>query len=407
MKNLVYDLRHAARAALKRPGYTAIVVSTLALGIGANIAIFTVVNGVLLRPLPFDEPDRLYRVYGRFDPESGFDFPQFELSPPEFIDYREQAETMQSVAAYRGSGVTITADGTEPQRVIAAYVSADFFGLLRTDPSLGRTFTPQEDLPDGEPVVILEHGYWQDRFGGDDSAIGSTLRVNSIERTIIGVMPAGFSHPFPRTRLWLPLGIDPGDVSLSVAEAEMQALMAAWKDKYPDIHTGHYLFLRPMHDDLVGSVRPALLTLLGASGFVLLIVCANVGNILLARSEERSREVAIRSALGAQRGRLVQLVLGESLLLATIGGALGVGLAHFGVGALMRLEAGSVPRAGTVSVDVAVLGFALLTTLATTVLFSLAPALHTAAVDLRHNLVEGRSLAGGSARRLLSNAGRR
>ncbi len=271
LSSLIYDLKHALHGAAKRPGFTAIVVLTLALGIGANTAIFTVVNGVLLKPLPYDESDRLIRVWGRFDPESGFDFPQIVLSRPEYIDYRAQNRTMDDVAAYGFANATLVPDGAPPERVRGTRVTPNLFSVLRVSAQLGRTFTDDEGRPGGEPVVILSHDFWQARFGGDPATIGSSVDINGTSRTIIGIMPEGFGFPRPNVQLYAPFVMDPANPggrsahgtssiarqgdgqTLAAAAAEMDTLMAAWKAAWPDIHTGHYLFLRPLLEDMVGN----------------------------------------------------------------------------------------------------------------------------------------------------------
>ena len=413
---ILNDLRLAIRAFQLQPGFTAVVIVTLALGIGANTAIFSVVNGVLLRPLPYDDPDELVDVWGRFDPVSGFDFPTFPLSAPEWVDYRQQSRVMEDVAIFWASGMTITGGDGDAERVTAGVVSHNAFDLLRVQPTLGRMFSPEEDQTDAA-VAVLEHGFWQSRLGGDSAIVGDTIVVNGVSRTVLGVMPEGFEF-VPGARLWVPTGVDPDSPgnrrshwirsfgrladgrTLEQAEAEMQTLMKAWEAEFPEIHTGHYLYLRSMMEDAVGSVRPALLLLLGASGFVLLIVCANVASVVLARGEDRVKEVAIRTAMGAGRAQIVRLLLTESMVLSLLGGIVGVLIAYFGVGILLDLNAGSIPRADGVEVDSFVLSFAGLMTLVTAMLFGLFPALHAAATDVQVNLKEGTRGASPSRSRL-------
>ncbi len=421
VSNLLQDLRFAIRAFRRQPAFAAVVVLTLALGIGANTAIFSVVNGVLLSPLPFDRSEDLINVWGRFDPVSGFDFPTFPLSPPEFVDYRWQNETMDDVAAFSPGSVTITSGDGDPERVSIGRVSANTFDLLGIEPTLGRTFTAEEDNPDAD-VVVLAYGYWQTRFGGDPGIVGQTILTNGVASTVLGVMPEGFGFP-NAARLWAPIGIDadsPGNrqshyirafgrlnerSTLLQARAEMETLMAGWQAEYPEIHTGHYLYLNPMIEDVVGNVRPALLLLLVASGFVLLIVCANVASVVLARGEDRTKEVAIRSAMGAGRLQIVRLLLSESLVLSITGGVLGIGVAYLGLNTLVDLNAGNIPRADAVAVDGVVLGFAALVTLTTAVLFGLFPALHSAGSDVQSNLKEGASATSPSRARLYFRRG--
>ena len=362
MAGFFQDARYALRLLRRQPAFSVFVILTLAVGIGANSAVFSVVNGVLLKPLPHHQSDRLVSVWGRFDPESGFDFPQFPLSNPEYIEYRDHTRVLSGIAAYRATSATVTNAGAEPERVPVALVTANLFGVLGATPVLGRSFAADEDRPGGPQVVVLSHGYWRSRFAGDPRAVGSTVRVNGEPTTIVGVMSEGFAYPLNTTRLWMPLGIDPANpgnrkghniraigrlapgTDMTSARAELQALMSSWKARLPDVHTGHYLFIRPLLEDVAGSVKPALILLLASTGFVLLIVCANVASVVLARGEARGREMAIRGALGAERGRLVRLSLVESAVLACAGGALGLGLGYASVRALLAVDPSSLPR---------------------------------------------------------------
>jgi len=401
---LLQDVQYALRVLRRQPGFSLFVVLTMAIGIGANVAVFSVVDGVLLKPLPFAESDRLVAIWGRFDPESGFNFPEFPLSSPEFVDYRAEARSLDDVAAWTGLSVTVSGPGAEPERVTGAGVSGNLFSVLRVSPSLGRTFTREEDSPKGPEAAILSTGYWRSRFGGDPSIVGKTVLMNSKPVTIVGIMPESFSFPAPSTRIWVPLGIDPADpgnrkshglraigrlapgASIETARAEMGTLMSAWKARYPDVHTGHYLFMRPMLDEVAGSIRPALLALLGATGFVLLIACANVTNLLLARGEARIREMAIRGALGARRGRLIRLTLLESSVLSLVGGALGLALAALGVRLFLSIDAASVPRSADVGLDGRMLAFALIVTIASALLSGVVPAFRGASPMLQGTL---------------------
>lgn len=421
MSNLIQDLKFSLRTFRRQPVFIGVVVLTLALGIGANTAVFSVVNGVLLQPLEYEESERLLGVWGRFDPESGFDFPRFVLSPPEWVDYRAQNTTLAGVAAFTTSSTTLTGGDADPERVTTVLASHDLFEVLREEPFLGRAFNAEEDRND-ERVVVLEHGFWQTRFGGDPALVGRTIRLDGEPWVVIGVMPDGFE--FVRgAEMWLPLGVNPDQpgnrqshflravgrladgVTLQEVEAELDALMAAWEQEYPEIHKAHYLFVSRLIDDVVGSVRSALWMLLAASGLILLIVCANVASVLLARGEDRTREIAIRGALGAGRGRIVRLLLSESLLLSVLGGAIGVALAVLGVELLMRAAAGAIPRADAVAVDVTVLGFAGVVTVLTAVLFGLAPTLQVASGDPQRHLKEGASHHSASRARLYFRRG--
>jgi predicted permease len=387
------DFRYALRQIRRQPAHAAFVVLTLAVGIGATTAVFSVVRGVLLRPLPYPESDRLVAVWGRFLPESGFDFPQFSLSVPEYLDYKAATRAMQDVALFQTGSATVGADEGAPERVRLAAMTPNTLALLRVPVAHGRDFLASDGIPNAPRVVILGHGYWQRRFGGDPGVVGRTMRVSGTDRTIVGIAPAGFGFPARDIELWQPFVIDPASpggrsshgqravarladgATLGAAEAEMATLMAQWKAQYPTVHTGHFLFLRPMLEDVVGPVSQILVLLLAATGVLLLIVCANVSNILLARGEGRVREMAIRAALGAERRRLVRLAAIESLMLATAGGALALAVAWAGIRALRALEGSGVPRVDAVSIDAGVLVFAAGVTMCSAIVFGLAPAL--------------------------------
>ncbi len=420
MRTFLYDFRSALGAAFKRPLFTALVVGTLGVGIGANTAIFTVVYGVVLRPLPFEEPEGLVRVLGVFEPESGFDFARFPLSLPEYIDYRAQSREMGDVALYSTRGASVTGDGEVAERVIAGAVTPNLFELLGETPLMGRLFAESEGLPDADGVVLLRRGYWHARYAGDPQILGREITIDGRNHTVVGVLPDTFAFPDSRVQLWIPLRVDPENpgnrqshfvnsvgrladgATMASATAEIESLMAAWAEEFPEIHVGHYLYLRPLQEDTVRNARPALLVLLGASGFVLLIVCANVASIMLARGEGRGREMAIRRAVGAGRIRLAQLVLGESLLLSGLGCALGISLAWSGVRLLTSTQAGAIPRVDEVGIDLTVLGFAAVTTMLTAVLFSLVPAWQASSAAPRQHLLEGDRRASASSSRLLA-----
>ncbi|HVS63934.1 MAG TPA: ABC transporter permease [Thermoanaerobaculia bacterium] len=417
MTDLLRDLRYALRSALRRPGWSALVVLTLAVGIGASTAIFTVVDGVLLEPLPYDEPDELLRVYGRFDPESGFDFPTFDLSGPELVDYRRDARTVEDVAAFRIGGVTVTAPGVDPERIQAGVVTSNLLRLLRVEPILGRGFSEEEGRPGGASVALVSHGLWLERYSGED-VLGRTIEISGRDHAIVGVLPRHLDFPDPKVRLWLPLQIDeanpgsrqghglsavariaPGS-DLEAVRSELEVMMASWKQRFPEIHTGHYLIVVPLLEDLVGAARPALSILLACSVLVLLIVCANVASLMLARSEDRGRDVALRAALGAGRSRLLRHLVLDGLVLAICGGALGVLLSQIVVAALLRAHAGSIPRAHQIGADASVLLFAVAATVATALLFSLAPAFQLGAAPQRR-LIESTRGGTESVRRVL------
>jgi putative ABC transport system permease protein len=417
MAPLIRDTRYAVRALVRRPAFTATVVVTLGLGIGANTAIFSVVYGVLLRPLPYSQPERLVSVWGRFVPESGFDFPQFPLSEPEYIDYRDESESMEAVALYADYGASLTDGAGDPERVRAAAVSSNLFQLLRVMPELGRGFTREDDLPTADLYVVLSHAVWQRRFGADSGVIGRTVSINGTPAEVVGVLPPRLAFPTPGTELWTNYRLDeanPGDrqshnqqaigrlnagTTLAQAQAEMAVLMERWKAEFPDIHTGHFLFLRSLLDDVVGDVRTGLVLLLGAVAFVLLIVCVNVANLLLARGENRRREIAVCRALGASRWRILQQLMTESVVLSLLGGVLGLALAIAGTHALIARDAATIPRAQDIGVYPAVLAFAAGLALLTSVLFGLVPAVRSASPDLQGTFRDGgRTLTAGAAR---------
>jgi putative ABC transport system permease protein len=423
MTGWLHDLRYALRLLRRQPGFSLFVVLTLAVGIGANTAVFTVVNGVFLRPLPYEESDRIVAVWGRFDPESGFDFPQFPLSNPEFLDYQQNTKALQDVAAYGSRTATVGGDGVDPERVAAAAVTGNLFGLLRVAPVLGRTFSDGEMVPNGPAVVVLSYGYWQSRFGGDPNVLGRSVPLNGTPATIVGVMPASFAFPRQDTRMWVPFRIDPANpggrqshstmavgrlapnVALETAQAELRTMMDDWKRRFPDIHTGHYLFIRPLLEDVAGTIRPALLLLLAATGLTLLIVCANVASVVLARGEARLREMAIRGALGAGGRRLVRLSLIESGLLAVCGGLGGLAIAAAGVRALIAIDPTSIPRATEIAPDARIVVFALGTATLSALLFGLMPAIQGSRADLQNTLRESALTASGGAGRQLFRRG--
>ncbi|HEY0321328.1 MAG TPA: ABC transporter permease [Pyrinomonadaceae bacterium] len=409
MGNLMQDLRYGARMLAKSPGFTAVIVLALALGIGANTAIFSVVNAVLLRPLPFDQPEQLMMVWGA---SRNNGTTNIVLSVPDIQDLRQQSQTLEYIAPYNGSGTTLS-NGEDSERVFGAIVPADIFPLLRTKPLMGRVFTREEDVPGGPSVVVISQSLWQRAFGSDPAIVGKQIKLGGRDTTVVGVMPESFRFPVQReqrTEYWEPISASPSyiaakdkrdtrslrvlarlkpGVTMAQANQELEAISRRLEEQYPDSNTGLSLSLTPLHEDLVGQVRPALLIILGAVGFVLLIACANVANLLLARAASRHKEIAIRTALGAGRWRIIRQLLTESLLLAVMGGGLGLLLATWGLDLLVAASPSDLPRVSEIALDARVLGFTIAVSVLTGLLFGLAPALQASKLDLNESLKEG------------------
>ncbi|HUQ14509.1 MAG TPA: ABC transporter permease [Gemmatimonadales bacterium] len=417
------DLRFAARGLARSPAFTAIAVLTLALGIGANTAIFSVVNAVLLRPLAYREPGRLVSVRSALDARGAMNVPS---SAPEYQDYRREVPALQDLAAVWPININLTGHG-EPERIQAAVVSTNYFSVLGVVPVLGREFGPEDDGGRIGYVTLISWDLWHRRFGGDRAVIGKTVRLDDDPMTIVGVMPKGFRHPVESgaspMEVWAPIELANTDsnfinfrgmrvfdlfgrltpgATLEQATAQFEALRGRLAERYPDIYLptlGWRVDVAPLAERVVGDVRPALLVLLGAVGFVLLIGCANVANLLLARATTRDREIAIRTALGGGRSRLIRQLLTESLMLAAIGGALGLALAVWGTEGLGQLAALHLPRARDIGVDWNVLGFTALVVLVTGIGFGLIPALQTTRPDLQSVLKDsGRGSSAGAPR---------
>ena len=395
------DIRHAFRALIGRPSLLVVAVLTMALGIGGNTAVFTVVNAVLLRPLPFDDADRLVSLTERTP-----NFPVLSASWQNYQDWRGQAKSFGVVAAYRPVNFTLTGGG-EPERVPGKMVTASMLPMLGTSPALGRGFRAEEDRPGAAPVALISEGLRQRRFGGAADVVGRSLVVDNTPHAIVGVLPPGFelvqpadvlipigpwAANLPDDRGWHP-GIFPiarlrTGVAIEQARAEMEAIARGLEQQYPETNTKVGAAVTPLQQQMVQNVRPALLLLLGAVALVLLIACANVANLLLVRTVERRREIALRAALGAGRLALVRHVLAESLVLSVTGGALGLLLAGWGVSALLALGGQGLPRAGAIGIDLPVLLFSVGLSLLTGLLFGLAPAAQASRLDIREALNE-------------------
>lgn len=407
--SLLNDVAYAFRTFRRAPGFTVAAVLTLALGIGANTAIFSVVNGVLLRPLPFPEADRIYVVWNHNTRE---DIERDITSYPNFRDWRDRGDVWDGLAAVYATFVSVTGDG-DPEQVRAAGVTADFLRVFRVPPALGRDFSAEEMVPGGEPVALLSAGLWQRRFGGDPGIIDQAIYLSGQRYTVIGVMPPSFAYP-PDVDLWRPLA-PPGNLGearsplwLSVvgrlrsgvrpelAQQRMSDVAAQLAAEYPGPNSGAGILIEPLHATIVGEVRTPLLVLLGGVLVVLLIGCANVANLLLARGAVRRRELSIRMALGANRGRVAGQLLTESVVLSLLGGALGALLAGWAVAALVALAPPELPRLAEVRVDGSVLLFTTVVSVLAGLLFGLAPMLQAGRREVLHALREaGRGAVGG------------
>ncbi|MEZ5292388.1 MAG: ABC transporter permease [Vicinamibacterales bacterium] len=431
LDGFLQDLRLAVRSLLRAPVFAAVCILTLALGIGANTAIFSIVNGVILRPLPYPKPDQLMYLTTQF-PALGFD--SFWVSPPEYFEFKELNESFATVGAYTTGEVNLTA-GDRPMRARSASVDDALLDALGIEPLAGRRFSKGETdvvpAPDGTTpaplpaICLLSYELWQSAFGGRPDVLGQTVEVNGLRREVIGIMPPGADVMDNRTEIWMPIGLNPGNrlnrgshflylvgrlrdgVTPAAAQAELQSLIATWSDRTgvkthvfaplapaadaaaTNAGTGHILQMRPVQQQILGTAGQAIWLLQAAVGFVLLIACANLANLMLARAETRHREFAVRTALGAGRARLVGQFMTEGVLLSMAGGTLGLLLARAGVQALLRLYPGSLPRTAEVGVDPWVLLFTLGISVLTGVVFGLAPLTHTRVSQLARALKEG------------------
>jgi putative ABC transport system permease protein len=402
MLRLAQDLRFAVRTLFKQPGFTAIVVVTVGLGVGANTAMFSIVNGVILRQLPFEGPERLVRIFqsDRFNGTL-----REGVSGPDYFDYLEQQTAFEQMAAWTGASPTLTDGLSEPERVPMAMVTRTLFPTLGWQAELGRTFTPDEDTPGGRSVVVLSQGLWKRRFGSDTGVIGRSIELDGAQYAVVGVMPEGFQF-LPNVGVWVPLQYDRNTgqrgnhglsviarlrdgITLEAAREAMAGIMARLEEAYPEDNVGRGATVDLLEFTITGAVRPALLLLMGAVALVLVIACANVANLLFTRGTTRQREVAVRAALGAGRSRLIGQLLTESLLLAVIGGVIGVFAAFGGVRLLRVLNPANLPRMNEITLSPTVLAFALALTAITGIMFGVLPALQTSSTELNEALSEG------------------
>ena len=422
MRNLLSDFRFSLRLLRRNPGFSAAAIVVLALGIGANTAIFSVVNAVLLRPLPFDDPSRIMQVWHVPPAKSFPGMTTFAVSPANYLDWHSQSSSFEQMSAYGFRSFTV--GGTErPEAVQAGSVASEFFPLLRVQPLLGRTFTPDEDQPGAGHVVVLGYNFWRDHFASDRTIVGRNVLLDGETYSVVGVMPKGFQLP-SWGKIWVPLAWDNAtravrgnhnygviarlkkNVDIHQAQAELSAISVRLEQMYPEDDKGWGAIILPLREQLVGDVRAALLVLLGAVAFVLLIACANVANLVLAKTLARRKEIAIRTALGASRLVVLRQILAETVLLSVAGGALGLLLAYFGIGLIVKVLGDRIPPFMQITLDIPVLSFTLLLSVVAGVLAGLIPSVRFTKADVNEALKQGQSRGtsdarGGGTRRLL------
>ena len=405
------DIRLGVRTLVHSPIFTIVTVLSLALGIGANTAIFGVVNGLLLRPLPYPEAEQIVHVWHTPPQQSFPGLDRFSVSPANYLDWKAQSTVFEQIAVYTDTSLSLSTSN-DPLPLIGGVVSSDFFSVLRSSAMQGRTFTPDDEQPGHDQVVVISHKLWQRAFGANPNIIGQALTLNSRSFTVVGIMPPGFE--FPReAELWVPLAWDDKErqtrsihdylvlarlkknVSVKQAQAEMSTISSRLEQQYPQENSGWGAVVIPLRDDLVGDIRLALLVLFCAVAFVLLIACTNVANLMLARGANRQKEMAVRIALGAGRARLIRQLLTESVLLAVTGGLLGLLLAIWGSRMLVRL--GSLPNSGDIGIDIWALGFTLLVSFGAGIIIGIVPALQFTRTSVGETLKQGSGRTGGSS----------
>ena len=414
LETTLQDLKYGVRLLKRSPGFAALAILTIGLGIGANSAIFSVINGVVRRPLAYPQSERLMYVTSQFSQQN---FQKFWISPPEYLDYKEHTRAFSEIAAYTTGAMNVS-EGDSPERVNAAFVTANMFKVLGVQPELGRAFSAEQDLPNTDPVVVIAHELWERTFGSDPAIIGKRVQIQGRPRTIVGVMPAGYDLHDSKAQLWAPLGLDPNNrqnrgshflyvvgrlapgVTEGQAKSELQSFLKQWGtwagpgpgpggfNHVPNDST-HRMQMEPLRDEVVGNVKRALWVLQGAVALVLLIACANVANLLLARAEARHKEFAVRSALGASRSRILRQFISEGLVLSTLGAILGLAIAFWGLKVLLAANPQSIPRASEITLDPWVVGFTVLVALITGLIFGLAPLLHMSDKSVTIAIKEG------------------
>ncbi|MEX2177460.1 MAG: ABC transporter permease [Gemmatimonadaceae bacterium] len=407
LETTLQDLRYGLRLLRRSPGFAALAILTIGLGIGANSAIFSVINGVVRKPLGYPESDRLMFITSQF---TSLSFNRFWVSPPEYLEYKERTKAFSHMGAYTTGAMNVS-EGDQPERVNTVFMTASMWSVLGVNPVVGRTFTEEHDIPNADPVVVLSHELWTRSFASDPAVVGKRIEVQGTPRTVLGVMPPAFDLHDAGAQLWAPLGLDPANrqnrgshflylvgrlapaSSESQANAELLTLLRSWREIAATGHvpndSTHRVQMTPLRDDVIGNVKRALWVLQGAVLLVLLIACANVANLLLARAESRHKEFAVRTALGAGRTRILRQFMAEGVVLSVLGGLLGLALAYWGLQALLAANPRSIPRATEITLDPIVLGFTFAVAVATGLVFGLAPLLHMGDKAVSQAIKEG------------------